>query len=61
MRSIRNQHERDRDKLLEDIRELHRLLQSNNDSKNFILKKSNLRQDQTRLNELLAGQRRKIS
>jgi hypothetical protein len=57
MRSMHEQHERDEKKLLEDIRELDRLLESNNASKNFILKKSNIRQEQTQLNELFAGKR----
>lgn len=55
MQSIRDQHERDEKKLLDDIRELNRLLQSNYASKNFILKKSNVRQEQIQLNELFAG------
>ena len=58
MRAMRDQHERDEKKLLDDIRELDRLLESNYASKAFILKKSNLRHEQTRLNELFAGQRR---
>lgn len=57
MQSMRDQHERDEKKLLDDIRELDRLLESNYASKNFILNKSNLRQEQTRLNELFAGKR----
>jgi hypothetical protein len=57
MRSIRDQHERDEKKLLHDIRELDRLLESNNSSKNFLLKKSNIRQEQIQLNELFAGKR----
>ncbi len=57
MRSMRDQHERDEKKLLDDIRELDRLLESNNTSKNFILKKSNIRQEQIQLNELFAGKR----
>jgi hypothetical protein len=54
---MRDQHERDEKKLLDDIRELDRLLESNNTSKNFILKKSNIRQEQIQLNELFAGKR----
>ncbi|CAF4489621.1 unnamed protein product, partial [Rotaria sp. Silwood2] len=59
MRAIRKQHERDEKKLLDDIRELDRLSESNHASKNFILKKSNIRQEQIRLNELFAGKRSK--
>jgi hypothetical protein len=58
MRSMRDQHERDEKKLLDDIRELDRLLERNNASKNFILKKSNIRQEQIQLNELFAGKRK---
>ncbi|CAF4215888.1 unnamed protein product [Rotaria socialis] len=57
MRAIRDQHERDEKKLLNDIRELDRLSESNYASKNFIVKKSNVRQEQTRLNELFSGKR----
>ena len=57
MRTMRDQHKRDEKKLLEDIRELDRLLENNNASKNFIVKKSNTRHDQTQLNELFAGRR----
>ncbi|CAF0724966.1 unnamed protein product [Rotaria sp. Silwood1] len=59
MRAIRDQHERDEKKLLDDIRELDRLSESNYASKNFIIKKSNVRQEQIRLNELFAGKRSK--
>ncbi|CAF3797858.1 unnamed protein product [Rotaria sordida] len=59
MRAIRDQHERDEKKLLDDIRELDRLSESNYASKNFILKKSNIRQEQIRLNELFSGKRSK--
>jgi hypothetical protein len=57
MQAVRDQHDRDEKKLLDDIRELDRLLESNSASKNFILKKSNLRQEHIRLNELFAGKR----
>ncbi|CAF4306572.1 unnamed protein product, partial [Adineta steineri] len=59
MRSVRDQHDRDEKKLLNDIRELDRLLESNYASKNFFLKKSNIRQEHIRLNELFAGKRSK--
>ncbi|CAF0974640.1 unnamed protein product [Adineta steineri] len=59
MRSVRDQHDRDEKKLLNDIRELDRLLESNYASKNFFLKKSNVRQEHIRLNELFAGKRSK--
>lgn len=58
MQAMRDQHDRDEKKLLDDIRELDRLSQSNYASKNFILKKSNIRQEQIRLNELFAGKRK---
>jgi hypothetical protein len=58
MRAMHDQHERDEKKLLNDIRELDRLSESNNASKNFIVKKSDIRQEQTRLNELFAGKRK---
>jgi hypothetical protein len=58
MRAMRDQHERDEKKLLDDIRELDRLLESNSASKNFILKKSNIRQEQTQINEIFAGKRK---
>ncbi len=57
MRAMRDQHELDEKKLLNDIRELDRLLENNNISKNFLLKKSNTRNEQTQLNELFAGKR----
>ncbi len=55
MRAIHDQHERDEKKLLHDIRELDRILENNNTSKNFLLKKSNIREEQIQLNELFAG------
>jgi hypothetical protein len=57
MRSMRDQHERDEKNLLNDIRELDRLSESNYASKNFITKKSDVRQEQTQINELFAGKR----
>ena len=57
MRTLRDRRKRDDKKLLGDIRELDRVLQSNFASKNFILKKSSRRQGQTKLNELFAGKR----
>ncbi|CAF0857234.1 unnamed protein product [Adineta ricciae] len=59
MRAMRDQHDRDEKKLLDDIRELDRLLERNHASKSFILKKSNMRQEYVRLNELFAGKRSK--
>ena len=58
MRVMRDQHNLDEKKLLDDIRELDRLSESNYASKNFILKKSNVRQEQTRMNEMFAGKRK---
>ncbi|CAF1148696.1 unnamed protein product [Adineta ricciae] len=59
MRAVRDQHDRDEKKLLDDIRELDRLLERNHASKSFMLKKSNMRQEYVRLNELFAGKRSK--
>lgn len=59
IRSMRDQHEHDEKKLLNDIRELDRLVENNNTSKNFLIKKSNIRQKQIQLNELFAGKRKK--
>jgi len=57
MRAMRDQHESDEKKLLNDICEVDRLLEYNNISKHFLLKKSNTRYEQTQLNELFAGKR----
>ena len=58
MQAVRDQHDRDEKKLLDDIRELDRLLERNHASKSFMLKKSNMRQEYVRLNELFAGKRK---
>lgn len=60
MQSMRDQHERDEKKLLNDIRELDRLSESNLASKTFFMKKSNLRQEQSQLNEIFAGKRMRL-
>lgn len=57
MRSMCDQHDRDEKKLLADIRELDRLLENHNTSKNFLVKKSNIRQEQIQVNEFFAGKR----
>jgi hypothetical protein len=59
MRAMRDQDERDEKKLLDDIRELDRLLENNNASKNFLIKKTNTRHEQIQLNEFFAGKRDK--
>jgi hypothetical protein len=57
MRAMRDQDERDERKLLNDIREFDRLLENNNASKTFLIKKTNKRHEQTQLNEFFAGKR----
>ncbi|CAF0740193.1 unnamed protein product [Didymodactylos carnosus] len=57
MHAMKDQHEKEEKKLLEDIRELDRLLETNYASKNFILQKSNVRKQQISLNDAFAGKR----
>lgn len=59
MRTMRDQHDHDEKKLLNDLREISRLLENEKVSKNFLVAKSHTREKQSQLNEFFAGKRKK--
>lgn len=61
MRAMRHQQVEDEKKLLDDLRELSRLLENDKTSKHFLLTKSHRREKQSQLNELFAGKGRTTS